>query len=496
MSLSKHTVMKKLSIVLLTLLFVLPYTSCKKFLDVVPKTQMPKDVLFSTQEGFEDALMGAYIQMKDNKAYGAAMTQTTIEQLISSWDVVANTTEQRIGLYNYTDAGVETAFSSIFETEYKIISSVNSILAQIDAKKDRFSTPGMYEIVKAEAMAIRAYCHLDILRLFGPVPTAPQNGSMLAYVTTLSKTPTTRISFEAYKAALLQDLSQAENLLKGVDPITQYTLAQLRYPNTASAFNPSNSQLAYRYLRLNYYAVKGLQARAYLWFGDKQKAYENAKAVIDAKNEDGSTKFRLGTAADLSNASYKDYVLSNEQLFGLYDFNMFTKYGSTYATGTLKKGTAATTINTSLYGNTGTDIREAYLWELLTMANGSRAYVFKKYQPVETPSIATADFKQIPMIRLSEMYLIAAEAAPLAEAQSYWSTFKTTRNIAVTTLPSDDAQRALEILKETRKEFYAEGQAFFAYKRLNAPKTAVLFTPAAATINYLLPLPRVELTSL
>jgi hypothetical protein len=485
--------MKKISFVLLTLFFTLHFTSCKKFLDVVPKTQMPQDVLFSTENGFKDALNGAYIQMKHNNAYGAAMSQTTIEFLVSSWDVTSNTTEQRIGLFNFSDTGVENAFSNIFVQEYKIIASINAILSQIDAKKDVFTTPGMYETIKSEALALRAYCHLDILRLFGPIPTAPTNGNMLAYVTTLSKTPTTRIPFDAYKTALLKDLNEAETLAKDVDPINKFTLSQLRTPGISSGFNPDDTYLAYRYLRMNYYAIKGLQARAYLWFGDKQKAYENAKLVIEAKNVDGSSKFRLGSSADMSTTT-KDYVLVNEHLFGLYDFSMFTKYTANYASGTLKKGSAATTINTSLYGNTGTDIREANLWELLTLQNQSKVYVFKKYQPLETAS--TFDTKQIPMIRLSEMYLIMAEVAPTVEAQTYWNTFKTARNITASTLPSDPTQQQFEVLKEIRKEFYAEGQAFFAYKRLNAPKASYLFAPSAATINYLLPLPLVELTTL
>lgn len=53
---------------------------------------------------------------------------------------------------------------------------------------------------------------------------------------------------------------------------------------------------------MNYYAVKALQARAYLWFGDTQKAYEAAQAVITAKDEDGNPRFRLGTAGVLVKA--------------------------------------------------------------------------------------------------------------------------------------------------------------------------------------------------
>lgn len=469
---------------------ILAFTSCKKFLTVVPKTEKPQDVIFSTEGGFKDALTGIYIQMKDSVVYGGAMTQTTIEQLISSWDVAANTTEERLGLFNYTDAGVEAALSSIYAKEYATIAGINSILGQIDVRKSVFKTPGMYETIKGECLALRAYCHLDVLRLFGPVPTAPSNGSMLPYVTQLTSTVNPRISFYDFQTLLLKDLTDAEALLKDIDPVTKYSLTQLKTPGVGSGFNPSDTYFAFRYLRMNYYAIKALEARAYLWFGNTQKAYDCAKLVIDAKNDDGAVKFRFGTAADLT---AKDFVLTPEHIFGLYDFDMQNKYTNRYSTGVLKKGRSTSTVTDQLYRTTGTDIRESGLWELITLSNGARCYVTKKYQALDSKAITIAtDFKQIPMLRISEMYLIAAETAPFSEGLNYFETFRTSRNIGQLPVPADPSQLQVEILKEYRKEFYAEGQAFFVYKRLNAPKTSVLFAPAAATLNYLIPLPKIE----
>ncbi|SMC70432.1 RagB/SusD family nutrient uptake outer membrane protein [Pedobacter nyackensis] len=482
--------MKKLSFIILALLSVLSIISCKKFLTVTPKTEMPKDLLLSSESGFKDALTGVYIQMREGSAYGGNMTQTSIESLISSWDVTTGTVEQKLGLFNFTDSDVDATFGAIYAQEYKIIASVNAILEQIDAKKDLFAKPEMYQTIKSECLAIRAYCHMDVLRLFGPVPSAPGNGNMLPYVTTLSTSPNPRIPFNEFQTALFKDLEEAEALVKDIDPITKYSLSQLRNPGTQSGFNPEDTYLAFRYLRMNYYAIKALQARAYLWFNIKHKAFECAKLVIDAKNVDGTTKFRLGSSADFS---VKDFVLTNEHMFGLYDFEMFNKYTSRYSSGTLKKGTAATTINTQLYGNTGTDIRETGLWELGTLANGSKIYIIKKYQAIDSKlTTITTDFKQIPMLRLSEMYLIAAESAPFNAGLAYFSLFRESRNIKQLAIPANEIALQAEIIKEYRKEFYAEGQSFFAYKRLNVQKPVFLFAPSAAIINYLLPLPARE----
>ena len=41
--------------------------------------------------------------------------------------------------------------------------------------------------------------------------------------------------------------------------------------------------MGYRQFRFNYYAVKALEARFFMYIGETAKAYAAAKAVIDAK---------------------------------------------------------------------------------------------------------------------------------------------------------------------------------------------------------------------
>ncbi len=454
---------------------------------------MTRDILFSTESGFKDALTGVYIQLKSTAGYGERLTMSTIEHLVTSWDVTSSTTEQRLNQFLYTDAGVEATMSAIFSQQYKVISSINAILDQIDANKDVFVTDKMYELIKGEALALRALCHFDILRLFGPVPTVTTEDNILPYVKTLSKEATPHINFNAFKAELLKDLNDAEQLLNTADPVKNYSMYDLRRPGPTYTFNPVDTYFGFRHIRMNYYAVKALKARTYLWFGDNENAFANAKEVIDAKNPDGSTKFTLGTSADMT-AGYLN--LPSEHIFGIYEFSLLTKYNNMFANGTLKKGSAETTIKSQLYGNTGTDIRETYLWELITQANQAKTYVIKKYKVNDAPSNMTVDYRQIPLLRIAEMYLIAVEAAPtLAESQAYWSTFRIARNISVSTLPTDPLMLKDEVMKEYRKEFYAEGQSFFNYKRMNLPKNKILYasTSSSVVLNYVVPLPKTEL---
>lgn len=483
--------MKNIQLLIIAILGVIALSSCQKYLTVSPKTQVVQTDLLSTETGYKDALTGVYIQMKSNNSYGQNLTMTTIEQLISNWDVATNTTEQKLGLFNYTDANVDALMTSIYAQQYTIIASVNAILGQIDANKSAFTTPGLYELIKGECLAIRAYCHFDVLRIWGPIPTASGSAKIPPYVTALSNQPNSLTVYTQFQTQLLNDLTDAEKLLNGVDPILNHSLLNLSRPgSTATTFNPADTYFAFRYLRMNYYAVKALQARSYLWFNNTAKAYECSKVVINATNPDGTVKFRLGNTADMT---AKDYALTPEQVFGLYDFNLYTKYNNLFANGTLKKGTAATTITGQLYGTTGTDIREVNLWLLITQPSQAKTYICQKYNVPQTVASAQADVNRIPMLRLSEMYFIAIETAPLAEAQTFWAAYRTARNIPVTILPSDPILLQNALLPEYRKEFYAEGQAFYAYKRLNSTTANVLFAPTGSSINYLFPLPKTEL---
>jgi len=485
--------MKKIKYIILALIGLLSTSSCNKYLTVNPKTQMTQDILFSTQNGFKDALTGAYIQFKSNTLYGQNMTMTTTEELISNWDVTANSLEAKLGLFNYTDATVDAMMTSIYSQEYKVISSVDAILAQIDVQKSVFTTPGLYELIKGECLALRAYCQFDILRIWGPIPSSVPTGNIMPpYVTTLSKIANPLISYTQYQTLLLQDLSDAETLLKGVDPIQSYSLLDLGRPGstTVTTFNPTDTYFAYRYLRMNYYSVKALQARANLWFGQPKAAYDAAKVVMTALNPDGTLKFRLGVASDMT---AKDYALTCEHIFGVYDFALNTKYGTLFGNGTLKKGTTATTVTSQLYGSTGTDIREVNLWVLITQPNQAKTYICQKYNVPATPGTGYLDLNRIPLLRLSEMYFIAIETTTdPVEAQALWAAFRTARNITVTTLPTDPLQIQAALLTEYRKEFIAEGQAFFAYKRYNTIKANVLWCPTAGTPNYLFPMPLTE----
>ena len=56
----------------------------------------------------------------------------------------------------------------------------------------------------------------------------------------------------------------------------------------------------YRQSRMNYWAVKAIQARMYLYLGKKDKAYTLAKEIIEAKGADGELVMTMSGETDIA----------------------------------------------------------------------------------------------------------------------------------------------------------------------------------------------------
>lgn len=458
---------------------MLSLTSCNSWLDVKPETEVEIDDMFSQQQGFVDALIGAYIEMQSGSAYGGNLVYGEVEYLAQHWDYVsADTKSEALCRYNWLDNGVETALESMYTMLYTIIARVNVILERIDAKQDIFDK-GVYEIVKGEALAIRAMCHLDVLRLFGPIPEEADGASILPYVCTITTEYHDRLPYEVYVALLAEDLDEAEKLLETSDPIVGHALEDMK--------NVELGDLRNRHYRMNYYSVLGLQARFRLWVGEKEKAYTYATKVIDAKSETGHPIYRLGESADI--AAY-DYAFSCEHVFGLHIYDMYSNVNRLFKeAGTVRYKKSKVELQLGLYPSGTTDIRFTRLWTEVVASNGDRHHVIKKFWQEDGDSGNEGGSKamnMMPLIRLAEMYLIAMECGTIEQCNALYETFCLSRDIPVTTLQIGMLRDKL--LEEYNKEFYGEGQMFFLYKRLNEKSILWAQDEGNASV-YVLPVP-------
>jgi len=464
--------MKIRYIILLISLF--SFQACNDWLEVDPRTQQKVDKMFASQKGFQDALTGAYLELVHNESYGQFLTQSKIENLVNFWTTASGSGEQALSLHNYANDDAASLIQRIYARQYKAILAVNSILDHIEDNSEILSTGG-YECIKGECLAIRAMCHFDLLRLFGPVPGQEDNSPILTYMTTIGTELHPLDTYSTLKTNILNDLLAAEELLQQKrDMGSDVDIAYYKDQTT----------------RINVYAVKSILAQAYLWFGENQTANDYAMEVIHAV-ENGDLACRIGTAADMDAS---DHMLTPENIFALSRFDAYSRYMALFEGHVLYKGTNEALIKNDIFESSGTDIRELNLWKQVSASNQAQFYITTKYFAFQNPSNLDRVMNYIPLIRLSQIYFIAVETGGATpENQALWDEFTTKRNIENVELPTDTYELRNILLKEYRKEFYAEGKAFYFYKRHNLPKEEFLWAQADLNLNYVLPLPKTEI---
>lgn len=454
--------MKKISICIMFITSI-ACVGCNDWLDVKPRTEMREDVVFQTEEGFKEALTGVYIQLASSSLYGKNMTMYFPEILSQTFKTSSYeyNTEYYIENWNFEESPVEVVIEEIWSAYYKAIVHLNNILEHVDEAEALF-TNGNYELVKGEALGLRAFLHLDLLRLFGPIPNASAaNKPAIPYAEKMSKDPMEFLTqpYDTVCKKIIRDLDAAEKLL-GNDPLLTNANNEL---NNWTHYNekPTDEWQYFRQMRFNYYAVKGTKARYYHWIGDKGHALKYAKEVIE------SDKFRLTTESDYTGAA-SDYptnlVMLSEHLFGLDVPELNDIVQPLFESETPGLSILSTSDIAAAYEYSTNDIRNKQdrYWTSNNVGWSTYNY-FLKY----TGNDDIASSNRVPLLRLAEMYFIVIEDSNIGEADAYWRDFILARGLPESLdgiLISEAAVRD-RMEKEYIKEFMGEGQLFFFYKK-------------------------------
>lgn len=465
--------------VVIILLMTTAFTSCKKFLDVQPEDKILENQLFKTKQGTQSVLNGLYINLAGSALYGDNLTLSTLEIFAQRYNLPSTHNLNKIGTYAFTDKPTIERLESIWTGAYSNILNVNSFLENVEKYKGALDTK-TEAILKGEALAIRALLHFDLLRLYGPrYSTADSTKQSLPYYTSSQTVINPLLGANAFMEKVIIDLNEAEVLLAQDEILTKGV-------NTAGINDKVDFLISNRNYRLNFYAVKGLKARVYMYKGDKVNALINAKEVIAVAD-----KFPWTTTQNaLSEKQNPDRVFSTEMLFGIMNTQLYSRYISLFDPSITDANILApieARLNT-IYENNENDYRFNLNW--VRPSTGAKTYkTFIKYVDVVDKN-KTFRFT-IPLIKISEIYYIAAECSPIAnDGVGYLNIVRANRGL----LPlAGNANLNTELQKEFQKEFYGEGQLFYYYKRRNI--TSIPNGSAASgnvTINYAIPMPDSE----
>ena len=464
------------------------FASCDSWLEVKPYDQIAEGELQKSEEGYQKMLNGIYIDLNSDALYGQTLSVEMIEVMGGAYSIGSDNSVwgnyKDLSSYQYNTEYWRNRLDQTWNKAYALILNCNKILETIDGNKNLF-TDGSYYIIKGEALALRAMLHFDMLRLFGPVYSKDSDKKAIPYYTKQTNSPEPILTAQEVMEKITADYEDALNYLAN-DPVkTEGTMM-------SSTEDGSSNFLRYRALRLNYYAVEALMARAYLYMGNKAEAFKYATDVIKTADQNifpfVDKNLVIGSPAD------PDRIFSSEVLFALTNTSRGTIHKNFFDPSRLPNYVFRmdySMMSNLVYGGAATTggYQDDYRYRACWMATGSNRYFYKYSDMVANGSIQNT---MIPMVRLGEMFLIAAESqsGDLKAGVQYVNALRRNRGVAsLTTLTPD-------LLKyEYIRELYGEGQLFYLYKRLNSDiitSATSSKNPKASDLIFVVPLPDTE----
>lgn len=411
------------------------FASCEDELEQIPFDEFGTENAYVTAADYENAVRGIYSGLTAGGLYGGS----DAGGMLDAPDVLSdNVTFSQYGrlsrrvLHNWNYTAASENMRGLYSSAYTLIYRANLLLEN----SETFEGENKANVV-AEAKALRALAHFDIVSFFGKIPTqsGDANGSLgVAYVTVAdSEIQPARETVAATYDKIVQDLTEA-----------------------AAGINETNPDG-----RMGRDAVNILLSRVYLYMGQWQNSINAAEAVsiAVAPREDV-----VGVWEDTNQSGVAFYIPNALPTLGI-------SVGVTWSQGGLNnlipEYVASKELN-DLYASD--DIRkEAYIFDGANTQEGVEFNAIKKLFGRPGQSNGQVDIK---IFRAAEAYLNKAEAyfnlGNEAAARTALDEVRTNRYI---TPPSGETGTALRdaIRLERRLEFAFEYQRFFDLKRMGLP---------------------------
>lgn len=466
--------MKKNTYIILLTAIILCCGCGNDWLDLNPSTSIESEGALTELRDFEFVLNGAYSGMQSGDYYGAQMTY--FGDLAGDDMKSYNSTSTGVSFYTF-NSNASNGTSSFWETYYGIVKNINILLRDIETiplhPDDEITTPGMevlteqeyYNDLKGEALAIRALLLFDMTRLYG-YPYLKDQGQSLGVpivdkVVPREYKPMRNTVAECY-TAILKDLKASIDIISSKK----------------------------KQGKINKWAAMTLLSRVYLYQGDNTNALKVAEEAIK-----GAEKAGYGLWSNEEYATIWKTPFNKELLFEIVNL-------TTDSPGKLSIGYYSTKYNliaTEKFYKKGikgsTDVRA----KMVSTGSSSKPFCLK-YPSQGNKSYEDAN---IPVFRMSELYLNAAEAAVKenepGKAFKYLSpiykrTGKELKESAVIDLNM--------VLEQRRIEFWGEGQRFFDllrnHKKVERSDYLSEVQPEAISFDWdyykvVLPVPRSEM---
>lgn len=426
--------MKKIVILIIG---ILTLAACD-VLDVKPYDRIPQDAAFKDKAGIEKGILGAYAPFQYLSYYGRSYITFSDLSADNLENPVDGTASDYREIDNNNILPENGGVLGIWSSAYESINNANNVIEYVPRMNDM--TDEEKDAALAELYFIRALNHFNLMVYFGDVP--------VKITPTLSPDDVNvprKPRAEVY-AQIVEDLEFAADHL------------------------PTGSVK----VRASKYAAVALLARVHLYMGDYAEAIARATEVIDDGGytliEDYSNVFTDGSAESIFEI---DFTVQNRNRIAEYNFPKSLNG---------RREVAPTTSIISAFEPD--DERDTVTIDY----EGALAYAIK-YNDLSTGA------DNVIVLRLSEMYLIRAEANArleqnLAAVQDDVNTIRNRAELGDT--PANDYDELLEAIEQERwVEFAFEGHRWFDLVRTNRAADVL---PNVTSVNKtLFPIPLSEI---
>ena len=384
--------MKKIGI-LIMMFVVITITSCKKYLDVKPQFIVGDNLVVTSLQGLEGVLIGAFSQIQSGNLYGGGIIANS--ELLADYIQPQGTSIQSefsLGqIYQHQMNAYNSQAGGMWGDAYAAIQTANTALVYLP--NFQVQDPNMCNILRGEALFIRAAMHYELVRMFAQPSgyTSDDNHPgvpiRLTPGTAYTGQNTPRSTVAQVYAQVIADLKSADSIL------ALTSIASDRY-----ALGPNY---------ITKYAVEAFLAKVYFSQnnGQAMSNYQSAKSYATLVINAGlSLVDSLVPTSVYSTYHQSGPVPSNEAVFQIINtskndpgdgylhgrFNT-PPFGSTVPPYSMNAPFISILLSAKAVG----DLRYSSLYKY---SFGS--YFCRKYDH---------QFSNVPVVRLAEMYLTRAE---------------------------------------------------------------------------------------
>ncbi|MDR3341008.1 MAG: RagB/SusD family nutrient uptake outer membrane protein [Candidatus Symbiothrix sp.] len=430
--------MKKL-IFIIAVFSLVALSSCEDFLNLSPTNAASAGTAIRTEADAKVIINGLMRSLTSSNYYGRNFF---LYGDAKGGDVaLVSLGRGNDALYTFNHSATSNSYVGYWSQIYSCMLQINNLLTNIDRMEEEGKSTATLSDYKGQALTLRALLYFDLVRLYGR-PYSEDNGVSPGVPMPLTVLDVyareTRLTVAENYTQILKDLHDATPLLS---------------KSVTKGF-------------VNYYANKAIQARVYLFMGNNPDALKAAEEIINDKKYTlyentawvASWSSEFGSESILELGIYQDEADLTANSLGYY-FMRRAKLSN--AMGWF----VASDAFIAKLAEDPADVRRGIMdYDEIDI---TRFGACNKYTGNDNKGDkGSPSAVNIKVIRLSEIYLIAAEAALSSDKVKAADYLNQIRKRAPSLTPAAEATINLDmILDERSKELYMEGHKFFDMMR-------------------------------